>query len=135
MMAALTFDIPYPTTKAEMAVWNSSYGMNAYYAGKHWARRKEDAEFWHWLTAASLKKVCQAPKMFEKPVVMVFRFNDGMDCSNHCAEIKMIEDALKGFVIRDDSKNYVRGIYIGFHDLPVIRVTVMEEKEYEDKFK
>ena len=26
-----------------MAMWNKRFGLNAYYAGKHWAKRKEDA--------------------------------------------------------------------------------------------
>lgn len=132
-MNTITFDIAYPATKQGKVQWNKEYGMNAYYSGKHWLKRREDAEFWHWTTVVALRNSKQPVQMFEKPVVLTFLFNDDMDCSNHAAQVKMIEDALKGLILKDDSKKYVNGIFIGFHNLPVIRVTIMEANEYEKR--
>lgn len=53
-MAKEVFRIAYPKTGAEKKKWAKEYGMNAYYAGKHWALRKKDAELWHWLTLAAM---------------------------------------------------------------------------------
>jgi len=41
----LCFSIEYPKTKAARARWGREYSLNAIYAGKHWRRRKEDAEY------------------------------------------------------------------------------------------
>jgi hypothetical protein len=53
-VAKEVFRIAYPKTGAEKKKWAKEYGMNAYYAGKHWALRKKDAELWHWLTLAAM---------------------------------------------------------------------------------
>ena len=50
----LEFVIHYPETKQGKTEWSKRYGLNAYWAGKHWAERKRDAEHWHWLTRAEL---------------------------------------------------------------------------------
>ena len=118
----LSFAIPYPTTKGGKAHWCREYGLNAYYAGKHWARRRADAEYWHTLTRAHLPKA----RMFKVPVIITFCFNDNLDISNHAAIAKMIEDAMKGRIIEDDSRKYVVGHEYYFHDENFIRVTVRE---------
>ena len=38
----MIFEIPYPPTKRGKAAWNKRFGLNAYYAGKHWSQRKPD---------------------------------------------------------------------------------------------
>jgi hypothetical protein len=38
--------------------------------------------------------------------------------------VKMIEDALKGAIIKDDSPKYVKSITMGFHEDACIRVIV-----------
>ena len=38
----MKFEIEYPPTKKGKAVWNKRFGLNAYYAGKHWNERKRD---------------------------------------------------------------------------------------------
>lgn len=55
-MTAVRFEIPYPRTKAGKAAWAKEYGLNAYWAGKHWAKRKQDAEYWHALVRAELQR-------------------------------------------------------------------------------
>ena len=39
---------------------------------------------------------------------------------------KLIEDGMKGILLHDDSRRWVRGIEHYFHDKPYIRVTVTE---------
>jgi hypothetical protein len=122
----LTFDIQYPNTKAGKSAWNRQYSLNAYCAGKHWSVRKKDADFWHLLVLEAMCRLkrTQRVEMAQTPVMISCYFNDGLDCSNHAAMVKMIEDALKGTVIEDDSPKYVKGIFMGFHDEPCIRVVV-----------
>jgi hypothetical protein len=122
----LTFDIQYPNNKAGKSAWNRQYSLNAYYAGKHWSVRKRDADFWHLLVQAEICRLkrTQRVEMAQSPVIITCLFNDSLDCSNHAAMVKMIEDALKGIVIQDDSPKYVKGIFMGFHDDPCIRVKV-----------
>lgn len=129
----LTFNIDYPDTKAAKSAWNKAFSLNAYYAGKHWSVRKKDADFWHMLVLEATSKLNKKHPiaMARTPVVIKFFFNDGLDCSNHAAMAKMIEDALKGTVIQDDSPKYVKGIYIGFHDKPCITVEVCSWKGQE----
>lgn len=120
----IEFTIDYPNTKAGKTAWNRQYSMNAYYAGKHWAKRKADACFWHALVVDALHKTAPNISLAEVPVALTFCFNDSLDCSNHAAMVKMIEDALKGVVIVDDSPKYVKQITTKFHDDPNIRVIV-----------
>lgn len=119
----ISFEIDYPDTKAGRSQWGREFSLNAYYAGKHWAVRKKDADYWHLLTVAALNKVPHG--LINGPVEIRFYFNDKLDCSNHAAMAKMIEDALKGIVIVDDSPKYVQGMYFGFHDKPCIKVNVI----------
>ena len=62
--------------------------------------------------------------MFDSPVMIEMWFNDNLDCSNHAAMFKMIEDGMKGLIIPDDSRKYVQGAAMYFHDEPYIRVRV-----------
>lgn len=103
------FEIAYPTSPAERKRWNKDYSLNAIYAGKHWSHRREDAEYWHLLTMSALLKAKVPRKLFGKPVCISFAWNDRLDCSNHAYIAKMIEDALKGWLIADDSRRYVKG--------------------------
>ena len=52
----MIFEIPYPPTKRGKAAWNKRFGLNAYYAGKHWSQRKRDAEELHSLALWSMKR-------------------------------------------------------------------------------
>lgn len=122
--------IPYPKSPSEKKRWNKEYGMNAYYAGKHWSKRKDDAQFWHAITRAAMSKAQVRRRPFERPVVITFFWNDRLDCSNHAVMAKMIEDALVGRLINDDSRRWVKGIEHYFHDEDYIKVIVQEiEKE------
>lgn len=111
-----TFVIEYPKSKAERSRWNKQYGMNAIYAGKHWSKRKEDSEFWHSMVRAAISRANIPKKMFDKPVSIEMYWNDNLDVDNHAYEGKMIVDAMKGWLIQDDSRKYVKSVLHRFHD-------------------
>ena len=123
-----SFRIYYPKSKAEAKRWNSQYGMNAYYGGKHWSERKKDAEFWHLLTRSAMNKQEVRRKPFEKPVEISFLWNDKLDLDNHAVMGKMIVDGMKGRLINDDNRKWLKGIYHGFHDEDYILVQIREVK-------
>lgn len=120
------FHIPYPHSKAGQKQWSKEYGMNAYYAGKHWSRRKRDAEFWHRLTRSCMDEQNVRRVPFKRPVVVIFHWNDRLDIDNHAVMGKMIVDALKGRVIEDDSRKWVKGVCHYFHDENYIGVEIRE---------
>lgn len=126
-----TFAIDYPTTKSGRTTWNRTYGLNAYYAGKHWAQRKKDAEYWHIITHAAIRRAEHTPPMFDEPVMIEMWFNDNLDCSNHAAMFKMIDDGMKGILIPDDSRKYVQGVAMYFHDETyiLVRLAVLQNSQ------
>lgn len=122
----ITFEIPYPPTKKGKAAWNKRFGLNAYYSGKVWQQRKRDAEELHALAQLSMRKAHIRRQMFTTPVELRFLFNDRLDCSNHAVIVKAVEDAMKGWVIKDDNRQYVQRIITEFWDGDTIRVEVTE---------
>lgn len=123
-----SFRIYYPKSKAEMKRWTKEYGMNKYYSGCHWSIRKRDAEFWHLLTRSAMNKQDVRQKPFEKPVEISFLWNDRLDLDNHAVMGKMIVDGMKGRLIKDDNRTWLKGIYHGFHDEEYILVQIREVK-------
>lgn len=124
-MTLEVFEIPYPDKEGKKQ-WTKRYGLNAYYAGKHWAARKADADYWHGLTRSEMKRQNVRTEPIENPVIITFYWNDRLDCSNHAAMAKMIEDAMTGFLIEGDSRKYVKGIEHYFWDGDSIKVCVRE---------
>ena len=122
----VSFRIPYPKTDKVRKAWNRDFGMNAIYAGKHWAERRKDAQMWHMLTRSAINaaKIRKVP--FDRPVVISFCWNDRLDLSNHAYMAKMIEDAIKGTLIKDDSRKYVVGMEHYFHNADCIKVIIRE---------
>ena len=121
-----SFRIYYPKSKAEQRRWAKEYGMNAYYAGKHWSRRKQDAEYWHLLTRSAINRQEVRKTPFEKPVVITILWNDRLDIDNHAVMGKMIVDAIKGRLINDDNRRWLKGICHFFHDEDYILVKIGE---------
>jgi len=119
----LKFTIPYPKPK-QMAKFCKQYGLNAIYSGKFWRRRKEDSEYWHGLVKCELIKQGIRSGIYKKPVSITFYWNDNMDCSNHAYIGKMVEDALKGYLIKDDSRPYVKRVIHEFYDGDCITVKI-----------
>lgn len=122
----MRFIIPYPPTKAGRSQWAKEYGLNAYWSGKHWAKRKADAEYWHVLVRSELRKQGIKPRLFKRPVEVSFWWNDNLDVDNHAAMGKMILDALKGVLVSDDNKKYVVAVHHRCHDEDYILVEVTE---------
>lgn len=128
MRAVVAFEIPYPATAKGKAAWNRRFGLNAYYAGKCWQQRKRDAEELHQLAEVCMRRAKLRKQPFDRPVELRFLFDDRLDCSNHAVIVKAVEDAMKGWLIKDDSREYVRKIEVGFHDAGCIRVEVWEAR-------
>lgn len=122
----MKFIIPYPPTKAGRSQWAKEYGLNAFYAGMHWAKRKAAAQYWHSMVRTELRRQGIKPRLFKRPVELRFWFNDRLDCSNHASYVKLIEDALKGVLIEDDNRQYVQRITMAFHSEDYILVEVTE---------
>ena len=104
------------------------YGMNRIYAGVHWSKRKKQAEEIHALVRCELYRQKIPRKAFENPVEIIFKYNSRLDISNHGYLSKLIEDALKGYLIVDDSRKYVRRFVQEFWDGDGILVEVREAK-------
>lgn len=96
--------------KAGRTAWSKLYGLNAYWTGKHWSQRKKDAEYWHYLVRAELRRQGVKPRVFKHPVYITFYHNDGLDIDNHAAVGKMVVDALKGVLIADDDRKHFAGV-------------------------
>ena len=122
------FAIDYPASKAGKKQWAKEYGMNKYYSGVHWSVRKRDAEFWHLMVRSCINRQGVRRIPLQVPVIVTFRWNDRLDIDNHSVMGKYILDAMKGLVIEDDSRRWVRGVCHFFHDADYISVEVREAK-------
>lgn len=122
----IAFDIPYPPTKKGKAAWNKRYGLNSYYAGKHWAQRKKDAEDLHTLAVLCMKKAHIRRQMVRSSVEVRFYWNDGLDVDNHAALGKAFVDAMKGYLLPDDNRQWFHRVTHEFWDGDTIRVEVKE---------
>ena len=125
-MGSVTFSIPYPPTKKGKAVWNKRFSLNAYWAGKHYRARAQDAKDVHSLTILAMKQARVKKAPFKKPVEILFCWDDGLDIDNHAALGKMITDALKGWVIQDDNPRWVRRVTHEFWNGGKVEVEVRE---------
>lgn len=123
-MGPVRFEIPYPTTKRGKAEWNRRFSLNAYWAGKHYRQRAEDAREIHSLVVLALRQARVRKEPFRAPVEIVFRWDDGLDVDNHGALGKMITDSLKGWVIQDDNPKHLRRVTHEFWDGGQIGVEV-----------
>ena len=110
------FKIEYPNTPAGKKDWNKRFSDNAYYAGKHWAVRKKDADYWHNMVRACMDRQGVRKRPFEKPVVVHIWWNDKLDIDNHSIMGKMIVDAMKGRLLQNDSRKWLKGVAHEFHD-------------------
>lgn len=88
----------------------SEWGLNKIYAGVHWTKRKKQAEYVHMLTQQALRKAKICKGIYKEPVSITMRFNDRLDIDNHGYIVKLIIDGLKGYLIADDTKQYVKRV-------------------------
>ena len=122
----ITFEIPYPVTKRAKAAWNKRFSLNAYYAGKHWAQRKKDAEELHALAHWAMKKAGIPKQLITHPVKVTFFWNDNLDIDNHGAMGKAFVDEMKGYILPDDNREWFRDVEHKFWDGETIRVEIEE---------
>jgi len=120
----MKFEIPYPPTKAGKTAWNKRFGLNAYYAGKHWQARKKDAEELHTLAFAAMRQAKIRKELISYPVEIVFRWDDGLDIDNHAVLGKAFVDAMKGYILQDDTRRFLRRVTHEFWDGGCIEVEV-----------
>ena len=120
----VVFYIPYPPTKKGKAAWNKRFGLNAYWSGKYYRARAQDAKDIHSLTILAIKKARIKKEPFAVPVKLTFEWDDGMDIDNHAAIGKMILDSIKGWIVKDDSPRWVKEVTHRFWTGGYIKVTV-----------
>ena len=120
----IRFTIAYPPTKRGKAAWNKRFGLNAYYAGKHWAQRMMDAVELHAITAADMRRAGIRRKLVQGPVEVRFFWDDGLDVDNHAAIGKAVVDAMKGYLLPDDNRRWVRRVSHEFWDGGAVLVEV-----------
>lgn len=122
----IRFTIPYPPTKKGKSAFCKRFGLNAYYAGKHWSARKRDAEELHWMTRSAMRRAGIRQRMLQRPVEITFRWDDRLDIDNHAVLGKAIVDGMKGYILQDDNRRYVRRVCHEFWDGGEIQVEVRE---------
>jgi hypothetical protein len=83
--------------------------LNDIYAGVHWTKRKAEADRVHLLVRQAIDPdTCKVADELVDIVVTVYFKNRPLDASNIFA--KLYEDALKGWLITDDSPEYVSSV-------------------------
>lgn len=122
----IKFSIPYPKTDKAKSAWNRRFGLNAYYAGKHYQVRKKDAQELHAITAAAMNRAKVRHKLVTGPVEVRFYWDDRLDCDNHAVIGKAVVDAMKGWVLPDDNRRWVKKISHEFWDGGEILVEVKQ---------
>lgn len=125
---AVSFTIPYPGKPRGngKSLWLRNYSLNSIYAGVHWTKRQKHTEEFHWLVKAALMESNIPLRKFEHPVMITFRWNDGLDIDNHAYMGKLIVDTLKGDLLYDDDKRYYVRCVHEFHGGEGIRVIIEE---------
>lgn len=120
----IRFTIPYPPTKQGKSAFCRRYGLNAYYAGKSWPERKRDAEELHQLAALSMRRAGIKRQMLTGPSEVCFFWNDRLDVDNHAVLGKAFLDAMKGCILPDDNRKWVKRVSREFWDGKDILVEV-----------
>lgn len=108
---------------------NGQYGLNKVYAGVHWSKRNKQAEEIHDLVYYSMMQQNIPPVLFKKPVVICISYNSNLDCDNHGYLTKMLVDGMKGYLLKDDSKKYVKEIRQKFWGDDGILIEIWEVEE------
>ena len=115
-MKKISFKIPLDV--------NGRWSLNQIYSGIHWTKRKTMAEEIHTLTILGLRKSKVRKEVFNMPVNIIIKYNSRLDIDNHGWLSKMITDGMKGYLIKDDTKKYVKSLKQEFYDEEGILVEV-----------
>lgn len=108
---------------------NKQYSLNQLYESKHWSNRKKKADEIHELVYYSMMQQNIPPVLYKKPVIVQLSFNSNLDCDNHGYLTKLIVDGMKGYLLTDDSKKYVKEIRQKFWGEDGILIEVWEALE------
>lgn len=127
LMIAMSYRFSIPYGKD----FSKRYGLNAYYSGKHWTVRKNDADYWHCLVISELRKQGIPKQLIQNPVKITFSFNSRMDIDNHAVMEKYIVDSLKGYLLQDDTRKFYIEKTTKFSDKNYIEVEVQEVEHKE----
>lgn len=101
--------------------------LNKIYSGGHYYERQNYSKGIHTLVRGQLKR--QLPEhIHSRPVIITVSFpEDNLDIDNHSYFTKCVIDSLKGYLIVDDSRKYVKGVIQIFEPgLKNIRVRIEE---------
>lgn len=108
---------------------NSEWGMNRVYSGAHWSIRKRQAAEVHALVKAAIRKQNRNVRKFSEPVTVCIWYNSRLDIDNHGYLAKLIIDGMKGVLIEDDDRRYVKELYQGFYSGDKKKI-IVEVSEY-----
>ncbi len=125
----MTFTIPYPSGKRGKVGFCRRFGLNAYYAGKPWPARKRDADELHSMALAAMRKANIPKKLLDCPVKVKFYWDDGLDVDNHAVIGKCVVDAMKGYILHDDRRKWLRGVSHEMWGGGCIRVEILEAQD------
>lgn len=126
----IRFTIPYPQTKKGKSDFCRRFGLNAYYAGKHPQVRRKDAQELHQLAILSMHRARVKQDIIQYPVEVRFYWNDGLDADNHSVMGKAFLDAMKGYIIKDDRRKWVRKVSHEFWEGQEILVEVLPYEKH-----
>lgn len=116
----MTFTIP--ESKSSLG----EYSLNKIYQGRHWAKRKQDADYWHYRVLSELRRQNIPRRFFQKAVHINFWFNSRLDSDNHGYIVKLIIDGFKGYLISDDNKRHVKSHTVDFWDGDGVKIEIKE---------
>lgn len=125
----MTFTIQYPDGKHGKAGFCRRFGLNAYYEGKHWGQRKKDVDELHAMTLAAMRRAKIPQRLFERPVKVKFYWDDGLDVDNHAVIGKCVVDAMKGYILHDDRRKWLKAVSHEMWNGGCIKVEVSEVDE------
>lgn len=123
----IRFTIPYPTTKKGRTDWHKKYGLNSFYSGKNPYARKNAVDELHAIAKMAMRRANVRKKMVDTPVCIRFFWDDRWDIDNHAILGKAIVDAMKGYILPDDNRRWVKKVSHEFWDGGEIMVEVQDD--------
>lgn len=97
--------------------------LNKWYAGNHWAKRKDIKDQYYWIVKSQFKDVLSKDKVYECDYTFTFKTRP-LDCSNASAMVKLLED----IIFEDDKWDIITKISIrsqkGTEDSVLININI-----------